>query len=156
MISAINSFYPTVSNYIINSNNILEDQLKNYVTAELHKLDSLIRATPGKYICGFDMTYVDLYIFPLLYNSMVGLQHLKDYKFFYDTAINPLYPSLHTYISRMFIEIKEYFKYPIFCSVDEIICNWKRQQQLNSMTSNSTHKIMSSESSSAEIDLDAK
>jgi glutathione S-transferase len=77
------NFFPTLSTYIKNKEETLDEELFAKLEVEFDVLDEILRSTPGKYICGIELTLADLYLVPLLFHAMVTLEHFKDKQFYH-------------------------------------------------------------------------
>ena len=71
------NFFDIVTRYILNKDHTLELEYRENVMKELDKIDELIRSTPGKYLCGIDVTIADLYMLPRFFQAVIGLEHFK-------------------------------------------------------------------------------
>ena len=68
---------PALTAYLVNKDMAKDAALLGGVSAQLDTLDEVIRSTPGKFICGLDMTLADLYLLPQLFHATVAMSHFK-------------------------------------------------------------------------------
>ena len=68
IIEKTKNFFPTLKTYITNKDPLKETELSDAMEGEIDIIDSILRSTPGHYLCGIDMTLADLYIIPQLYH----------------------------------------------------------------------------------------
>jgi glutathione S-transferase len=113
-------------------------QLLGTILSELEKLDQFLRTTPGHYFGGLDMTLADLYITPLLFRTVVAVEHFFKYPVLrvYSALTREqqtMFPALETYMTHMFN--KEVFKDSrVYCDVDKVIHGWKAHMVAKSNT----------------------
>jgi len=120
------AFFPTVTAWIVNKDASKEATLQADTEAALDQLDELIRTTPGKFICGIEMTLADLLLAPQLYHAMAALEHFKDYQFYHISG-TPSRPALEHYMSRLF-DLEEFNDKKAYYNVDAVISGWKLQR----------------------------
>lgn len=116
-------FFPALSAYVKNLDAANDESLKAAVDVQLDLLDEIIRSTPGKYICGIEMTLADLYLLPQLFHAVVTMDHFKGYEFFVIGG-EPIRPALENYLSRM-MDLQEFNNKKAYYSADTVIYGWK-------------------------------
>lgn len=120
-------FYPILTSYILNNDPSKEVQLKANFEEQLDLVEGILRSTPGRYLCGIEMTIADLYLFPQLFHALATMLHFKHFEF-YTSAINPARPALEKYISHM-LDLKEFNDKRLYCSIDKIVSSWKARKE---------------------------
>ena len=124
VLKRVSSVYPTLSEFITNKDETKENALRNEAFSQLDTLDNFIVRTPGRYLCGYDMTWVDLYLVPLLFHASIGIKHFKKIEIFqYHYGLQKR-PALETYFQNM-IRMKQFRDNRVFCPIDKIIYEWK-------------------------------
>ena len=69
--------WPAIGAFIKNKEEAKDDVLLATVTEELDKLDEIVRSSPGKYLCGIELTLADLYLLPQFFHAVVAMDHFK-------------------------------------------------------------------------------
>jgi len=116
-------FFPALSALIKNKDSSKDADLLSKVESQLDLLDEIIRSTPGKYICGVEITLADLYLVPQLFHAMVTLEHFKGVEF-YHVSGEATRPALENYVSRMF-DMEEFNDKKVYYNIDQVIYGWK-------------------------------
>jgi glutathione S-transferase len=117
-------FFPAMSAYVKNLDAANDESLKAAVDVQLDLLDEIIRSTPGKYVCGIEMTLADLYLLPQLFHAVITMDHFKGYEFFVIGG-EPTRPALENYLSRM-MDIPEFNNKKAYYNADTVIYGWKQ------------------------------
>ncbi len=117
-------FYPTLKEYILNTDENKENSLKQKMSQQLDLIDELIRTTPGKYLCGLEMTLADLYILPQLFHAMVVLERFKVTEIYRASPVDPLRPALENYLNRM-LGLEQFNDKKAYYNVDQVVYGWK-------------------------------
>jgi glutathione S-transferase len=118
------SVYPALSEFIANVDETRENKLRNDAFSQLDMLDDFIVRTPGRYLCGYDLTWVDFFLMPQLFHASVGMKHFKKVEIFqYHYGLQKR-PALETYFVNM-IKMKQFRDSRVFCPIDKIIYEWK-------------------------------
>ena len=118
------SFFPTLSALIKNKDPSKDAELLNEINAQLDILDEIVRTTPGKYICGVEITLADLYLAPQLFHAMVAIEHFKGVEIFRIDDSEPTRPALDNYVARLF-DLEEFNDKKAYYNVDQVIYGWK-------------------------------
>jgi glutathione S-transferase len=116
-------FWPALGAFIKNKDEDKDSDLLSKVEDELDALDEIIRSTPGKYVCGVELTLADLYLLPQLFHAMVTMEHFKGLEF-YHVGAEPIRPALENYLSRM-TEMEEFKNKKAYVSADSVVYGWK-------------------------------
>eukprot|EP01031_Cornospumella_fuschlensis_P040411 gene40411-49247_t len=117
------NFFPAVSAWIVNKDELKEKSLKAAVEKELDTIDFLVRSTPGHYITGLDVTLADLYLLPQLFHAFVALDFFKDFEFLHLES-DATRPALETYLARM-MKMEEFNNKKAYVSADKVVGGWK-------------------------------
>lgn len=119
-------FLPALSAYIVNKDAAKDAALLEGVNEQLDLLDEIIRSTPGKYVCGLDMTLADLYLLPQLFHAVVAMSHFKDEEILH-LGCDPVRPALENWLGRM-MDIEEFNDKRCYYNSDQVIYGWKKQR----------------------------
>ena len=117
------NFYPALRDCIVNKDPEKDNQLIKAVTDQLDLMESILKSSPGKFLCGFQLTSADLYVTPLLFHAMVALENFKNIEILHLNS-PPKRPILEKYMSDMFF-LKEMNDDQVYCHPDKIIYGWK-------------------------------
>lgn len=120
----VEGFLPAAIALARNRDENKEEKLWKAMEAELDNLDLMLRSTPGKYLAGIDLTLADLYMLPLLFQTMIGLNHLKGFEFYHDMPKKSPRPALEVYMSRLF-KLPEFNERRTYLHGTEVACEWK-------------------------------
>lgn len=123
ILETIQDFFPTLTTYITNKDPNLETEYAKLFQEQLDLLEDILRSSPGKYLCGIELTLADLYILPQLFHAIATNIHFKKLEI-YTCAINPERPALEKYIKHM-LKLKEFKAHNVFTSIDKIVHTWK-------------------------------
>lgn len=123
VLEKVAGFFPSLSALIKNKNDAEDPALLAKVEEQLDLLDEVIRSTPGKYICGVEMTLADLYLLPQLFHAMVTMDHFKGAEFFHIEG-DPTRPALENYLARL-LDMPEFNDKRVYYNVDSVISGWK-------------------------------
>jgi glutathione S-transferase len=119
----VHSLYPAFYKYIVNKDAGLDDALRISAFTELDRVDQLLQRTPGRYIGGVDMTWVDLLLAPTLFHIAVGSEHIKGSKV-YNYQYTPTRPAVENYLTRMMAS--SLFKDKrAYVHIEKIVHSWK-------------------------------
>mmetsp|Transcript_10458 Transcript_10458/g.14409 ORF Transcript_10458/g.14409 Transcript_10458/m.14409 type:complete len:300 (+) Transcript_10458:36-935(+) len=116
-------FFPSLSALIKNKDPALDGELIAAVEAQLDVMDEILRSTPGKYLCGIELTLADLYLTPQLFHAMVTMDHFKGVDFYHMEG-NPTRPALESFLTRMF-DMEEFNNKKAYYNVDQVVYGWK-------------------------------
>eukprot|EP01040_Poterioochromonas_malhamensis_P000195 gene194-203_t len=119
----ISNFFPTLSNYIKNKDDTKDPILLAAVEKELDNIDEILRSTPGRYLCGIDITIADLYITPQLFHALVAMDHFKKVDIL-NFNTDPIRPALEKFMLDMF-NSKEFNNKKCYYNVDQVVYGWK-------------------------------
>jgi glutathione S-transferase len=117
------NFFPILSSYIKNKDSSKDAELLSSLELQFDILDEIIRSTPGKHICGIEITLADLYLVPLLYHAMVTLEHFKGQQFYHIDG-EATRPALENYLSRM-LDTEEFNDKRAYYNIDQVVFGWK-------------------------------
>lgn len=117
------NFFPTLTAYIKNKDEGKDEALLTAFQAELDILDEILRTTPGRYLCGVELTLADLYLLPQLYHAVATVEHFKNIEF-YQIEGDVTRPALENYLAHMF-EMEEFNDKKAYYSVDQVVHGWK-------------------------------
>ena len=123
VIEKTSNFFPALSAFVKNKDSSLDDALRGQVESQLDLLDSILRSTPGQYLCGLELTLADLYLLPQLFHAMVALEHFKGVEF-YHVEGDATRPALESFVARMF-DLEEFNNKRAYYNVDQVIYGWK-------------------------------
>ena len=118
-------FYPALSAYIKNKDEMNDDKLQEKLEDQLDILEEILQSTPGQYICGTFLTLADLYLLPQLYHTTVTLEHFKGIQFFDIEGNSRL--ALQNYLSQL-MDMEEFKDPRVYYNADEIIYGWKKER----------------------------
>jgi len=124
VIEKTSGFFPSLSALIKNKDPALDESLFQTLNAELDTLDTIISSTPGKFVCGVEITLADLYLLPQLYHALVTVEHFKGVEMFHLDGSEPTRPALDNYVARM-LDLEEFNNKKCYYSVDQVIYGWK-------------------------------
>jgi glutathione S-transferase len=116
-------FFPALSALIKNTDDSKDASLLQAVEGQLDVMDEIIRSSPGRYICGIELTLADLYLVPQLFHAMVTMEHFKGVEFYHMEG-EPTRPALENYVARMF-DTEEFNNKKAYYNVDQVIAGWK-------------------------------
>jgi glutathione S-transferase len=117
------NFFPTVTSYVLNKDGLKDAPLKDAVIRELNAIEKLLITTPGRFLCGVEMTLADLFLLPQLFHAMVAMEHFKDFESIVVDGDSPR-PVLDNYVDKM-LDLKEFNHKKAYCGVDKVIFGWK-------------------------------
>jgi glutathione S-transferase len=124
-------FVPILTAYLINLDKKKDPLLYTEVEKQLNYFDELLRSTPGRYFCGIDLTFIDLYLVPIFFSAMVALDHFKRVEILMlSPNIDPVRPALEKWMNHMF-NMKEFNNKKGYVIADEIIYSWKVKMGIN-------------------------
>lgn len=117
------NFFPAVKSFILNKDVLLDASFRNEVVKELNNIESLLISTPGRFLCGVEMTLADLYLLPQLFHAMVALEHFKKFEAVVVDG-DSCRPVLDSYVDKM-LDLKEFNHKKAYCGVDKVVFGWK-------------------------------
>lgn len=123
VIEKLLNFFPSLTAYITNKDVTKEDELRNAFEGQLNLLEDILRSTPGRYLCGIELTLADLFIFPQIFHAIAAMLHFKKIEV-YSLSVEPSRPALEKYISHM-IEMEEFNDKRAYFSIDKAVHGWK-------------------------------
>lgn len=119
----VQGLYPAFYTYIVNKDSALDDELRIAALGELDRVDQLLQRTPGRYLCGVDLTWVDLLLAPTLFHIAVGAEHVKGTKV-YNYQYAPSRPAVENYLTRM-MERSLFKDKRAYVHIEKIVRGWK-------------------------------
>lgn len=123
VLATTENFYPTLHKYISNDDYNLDPELELEMGRELDKVDKLCRSSPGRYVCGLDLSLSDLYLLSLLYNARVALKHFKDYDMI-QMLSDLKRPALEKWFKRL-VQDPDFTSSDVYIPADVVIWGWK-------------------------------
>lgn len=117
------NFLPALTAFLKNKDDPKDLTHQSAFELELDIIDEILRATPGQFLCGVELTLADLYIVPQLFHAVAAIEHFKEFEF-YNLDSKPVRPALESYISKMF-DMEEFNNKKSYYSVDKVIHGWK-------------------------------
>lgn len=117
-------FFPALSAYIKNKDEAKDDEFLTAVNSQLDNLDEIIRSSPGKYICGIEMTLADLYLAPQMYHAMITMDIFKG-QTVYNMEAETVRPALENWFGRM-LSMPEFNDKRAYYNVDQVVYGWKK------------------------------
>ncbi len=117
------NFFPSVESYILNKDILLDAMYHDAVVKELDIIEDQLVTTPGRYLCGVEMTLADLYLLPQLFHAMIALEKFKKFEAIVVDSDSPR-PVLDSYVEKM-LDLKEFNNKKAYCGVDKVIFGWK-------------------------------
>jgi len=126
-IEKTSGFFPALSSFIKNKDESKDAALKEALDKQLDTLDELIRSTPGKYICGVELTLADLYLVPQLFHAMVACEHFKGVEVLH-VGCEPTRPALENYMASMF-DMEEFNDKRAYYNVDQVVWGWAQARK---------------------------
>jgi glutathione S-transferase len=118
-------FFPALSAYIKNKDETVEESLKADISAQLDIIDEVLRSSPGKYLCGIEMSLADLYLTPQLFHAYVTMDHFKGIDYLRFGAAEMVRPALEMYAAKMF-DLPEFNNKRAYYNCDAVVNGWKK------------------------------
>ena len=116
-------FFPALTAYLKNKDAALDEELGAVVEAQLDLIDGILRSTPGRYLCGIEMTLADLRLAPQLFHAAVAMDHFKQREVLHLEG-DPVRPALEYFMTRMFGS-EEFNNKKAYYNVDQVVHGWK-------------------------------
>lgn len=123
VIEKLINFFPTLTMYVTNNDATKEIELQNNFELQLNLIEDILRSTPGKYLCGIELTLADLFIFPQIFHAIATMLHFKRTSI-YTLGVEPSRPALEKYITCM-IEMEEFNDKRAYYNIDRVVNCWK-------------------------------
>jgi glutathione S-transferase len=123
VIEKLINFFPTLTRYITNNDATKEVELRDDFEFQLNLVEDILRSTPGRYLCGIELTLADLFIFPQIYHAIATALHFKRTEI-YTLGAEPVRPALEKYITQM-LEMEEFHDKRAYYNIDRVVNSWK-------------------------------